>query len=244
MVELGYQVDVQVSLSSLGITDQLSPKIADAIQSSVETSLAVIKDKWQTEAQRKLNSTRPLYLQGLDFNSVIYPYAGNAFSGAVQLQGKLPNMLETGFTAFDMKIGFSKSKRKITKKNGGWYLTIPFRHSTPGHFMYGKPMPKDVYGVAKKLAHKERLSYPGAGDVSWTGYQHKNKTYDELTRIIKSYNNTQQSQYMTFRRVSDKSDPLSWQHPGYVGVKIAQTLEPFATETFTKVLEHNLQNLQ
>lgn len=234
---------VSVDLSSLGINDQLSPQIVDAVQSSLQVSLAIIRDRWQTTVQNKLNSTRPLYLQGLSFDSIVYPYDNDSFSGAVQLQGKFPNMLETGFSAFDMKIGFSKSDKKIKKQNGGWYLTIPIRHSTPGSFMYGQSMPKDVYGVAKKLGNKESLSYPGAGDVSWNGYQRKHKTYDGLTRIIKSYQKATQSQYFTFRRVSDKSDPMSWWHPGFSGVKVAEELMPFAKKTFVDILVTNLNGL-
>lgn len=235
--------NVSVDLSSLGVNDQLSPQIVDAIQGSIETSLAIIRDRWQTSVQNKLNSTRPLYLQGLGFDSIIYPFGNDMFAGAVQLQGKFPNMLEQGFSAFDLKIGFSKSDKKIKKQNGGWYLTIPIRHSTPGSFMYGQAMPKDVYGVAKKLGNRESLSYKGKGDVSWTGYQQKHNKYDGLTRIIKSYQKTSQSQYITFRRVSDKSDPMSWWHPGFEGVKIAESLMPFAEKTFVDILTTNLNGI-
>lgn len=234
---------VTVDLDKLGINDQLAPQVVNAVQSSIQASLAIIRDRWQTEVQNKLNSARPLYLQGLQWDSVMFPYDGDMFSGAVQLQGKFPNMLETGFTAFDMKIGFSKSDRKIKKKDGGWYLTIPFRHSTPGSFMYGQPMPKAVYKKASKLGAGETLSFPGAGDVSWKGYQRKNKTYDGLQRIVKSYQKATQSQYMTFRRVSDKSDPNSWWHPGYSGVKIAEGLMPFAQKTFVDMLTTNLNGI-
>lgn len=236
--------NVRIDLASLGLNDQLSPQIANAIQNSIQASLAVVRDRWQTEVQNKLNSTRPLYLQGLSFDSIMYPFEGNVFSGAVQLQGKFPNMLETGFSAFDMKIGFSKSDHKIQKKDGGWYLTIPIRHSTSGSFMYGNAMPKSVYNQAKKLPSGGTLSFPGAGDVSWKGYQRKNKTYDGLQRIVKSYQKTSQSQYMTFRRVSDKSDPNSWWHPGFAGVKVAEGLLPFAEKTFVDILTTNLNGIK
>lgn len=234
---------IKVDLDSLGVNDKLSPQIVNAVQSSIQVSLAVIRDRWQTTVQNKLNSTRPLYLQGLSWDSVMYPYDGNMFSGAVQLQGKFPNMLEKGFGSFDIKVGFSKSDRKIKKKDGGWYLTIPFRHSTPGSFMYGQPMPKAVYSQAKKLNAGETLSFPGAGDVSWKGYQRKNKTYDGLQRIVKSYQKATQSQYMTFRRVSDKSDPNSFWHPGFSGVKVAESLMPFAQKTFVDMLTTNLNGI-
>lgn len=237
---------VNISLDKYGLSpaDLASPQLANAIQASITTTLAVIKDRWQSEAQQKLHSTLPLYLMGLDFNSVVYPYGGDAFSGAVELHGKFPNMLEKGFPAFDMKQGFGKSQRATHTKSGGWYLTIPIRHSTPGAFMYGKPMPPNIYAQAKKLSNGKSLSVPGGAAKSWTGYQHKANIHDGLTRIVKSYGRAKQSQYMTFRRVSNNSDPQSWMHPGYIGAKIADDLQPFAATTFTKSLEKALAALK
>lgn len=243
-------LNVTVDLNGLGINDQLSPQIVDAVQSSIQTSLAIVRDRWQHDVQDKLNSTRPLYLMGLNFDSIQYPYENNLFAGAVVLKGQFPNMLETGFSAFDMKIGFSKSKKIKRKENGGWYLIIPLRHSTPGSFMYGQAMPKDVYGVAKKLnpyksgQGNTRLNWAGAGDVSWNGYQRKTNNYNGMVRIVKSYQKATQSQYMTFRRVSDNSDPMSWWHPGFSGVKIAENLMPFAEKTFIDILTTNLNGIK
>lgn len=246
MADNGIVISATVDTRQL---NDIQATLDQAVHSAIQASLAIIRDRWQQEAQNKLNSTRPLYLQGLNFDSVIYP-DGDDMSGAVQLKGKLPNMIESGYGTFDIKIGFSKSSRKIAKKDGGWYLTIPFRHSTPGSFMYGNPMPKDIYGVAKKLngyvkgqTGAGRISQPGVGDVSWKGYQRKNKTYDGMVRIVKSYQKATQSQYMTFRRVSDKSDPNSWWHPGYPGIKIASSLESFAEKTFVDILKYNIGNL-
>ena len=234
---------INVDIDNLNISDQLSPPVTSAITSAIQTSLALIRDKWQTEVQNKLNSTRPLYLQGLGFDSIIFPLS-QGFAGAVRLNGKFPNMLEQGFSAFDMKEGFSKSSKVKIKKSGGWYLTIPIRHSTPNSYLFGKPMSKDVYGVAKQLGHQQSAKFKGAGDKSWNGYQHKSNMYDGLTRIIKSYQGSKQSQYMTFRRVSDKSDPASWSHPGFSGVKVAEKIMPFAESTFVAILSNNLSKIK
>lgn len=236
--------EININVTTMGITlDQLvSQKATNAIQLAITTSLALVKDKWQSEVQHQLHSTIPLYLQGLDFNSVVYPFGNDVFSGAVVLNGQLPNMLESGFAAFDEKVGFSKSSKKHTSKDGGWYLTIPLRHSTPGSFMYGPPMTDQIYSQAKLLANRQHLTIKGGQKTSWTGYVHKNNIYDGLTRVIKSYSNSnaKQSQYFTFRRVSNKSDKKSWWHPGYSGVKISDTLEPYAMKIFKKELEKNL----
>lgn len=239
---------VIVDLKSMGIDDQLSPKIVSSVQSSIQTSLALIKDRWVQEAQKKLHRTRADYLLGLQFGGIIYPL-DDPFSGAVRLSGTLPNMIESGFKSFDMKIGFSKSTRLTRKKDGGWYLTIPFRHSTPNSYMYGQTMSKDIYGVAKKLnpyksgLPNTRLKIAGIGDKSWTGYQRKSNQYNGLVRIVKSYQKATQSQYMTFRRVSNNSDAMSWWHRGYKGVRIADRLMPYAESTFLQILKHNLNKL-
>ena len=239
-----YGFNITVDVSNLKINDQLSPQIATAIRGAIQSSLAMVRDRWQQEVQQKLKSSRMLYLQGLGFDSVVYPIDSDGFAGAVQLKGKFPNLLETGFSAFDIKRGFEKSPKAHKSKSGGWYLTIPFRHSTPNsNGMYGSPLPKDVYKSARKLPNGGRLSFPGAGDKSWTGYQHKNKKYDGLTRIVKSYQNANQSQYFTFRRVSNNSDPMSWWHPGYAGLKIAAKLMPFARSTFLDMLTNNLNGI-
>lgn len=243
--------EIYVTTSKLGnsLDAQVGYAVGNAITVSIQNSLALIKDEWQRRIQSTLNSSRPLYLMGLDFNSVVYPFGNDAFSGAVVLRGKFPNMLESGFAPFDEKVGFSKSTRKHPSKDGGWYLTIPMRHSTPGSFMYGQPMSKPVYAQAKKLGNGESLRISGGQKTSWTGYVHKNNIDDGLTRIVKSYNNpdtgkmTNQSQYLTFRRVSDKSDPLSWWHPGYRGVKMAEQLEAYATTIFKAEIERNLAKL-
>ena len=111
-------------------------------------------------------------------------------------------------------------------------------------------MTKDVYKVAKKLnpyhsgLGNTSLNWPGAGDVSWTGYQHKTNKYNGMVRIVKSYQKATQSQYMTFRRVSDRSDPLSWWHPGYAGVHAAEKIMPYAEKTFMEILTDNINSIK
>lgn len=236
---------IHASLQSLGIDDQVSPLVTQAINDGIQTTLALIRDKWQTEAQNKLMSTRADYLLGLDFNSIRIPYDTSApFNGAVVLQGTLPNMIEAGYPAFDEKIGFSKSPKIVQTKSGGWKLVIPFRHMTPGAYMYGNSMPKDIYKQAKKLQGKSALKIPGAGATSWTGYQHRGGSiYNGMQRIVKSYQKATQAFYMTFRTVSNNSDPMSWWHPGYKGAHIAESIMPYAKSTFMQVLSNNLNGI-
>ena len=232
---------ITVDFPENAINNLAAPVIVEATQSALQATLAAIMDRWQTEAKEKLRSTAADYLMGLDASSKVYPYQEDPLSGAVILRGEMPNAVESGYSAFDIKVGFAKSERKHQKKKGkGWFMHIPMRHGTPGSFNYGTSMPTNIYKEAKKLKQRDSLVVEGGQRVSWTGYQHKNNIYDGLTRILKQYSKATQAKYTTFRTVSDTSDPKSWMHPGYKGVKIAESLERYAYETFKYNLERNL----
>lgn len=234
---MGTGFGVTVNINSLNLNDQLSPKLATIVKNSLQDSLIAIKSRWQQEVQQKLKSSRAAYLQGIVIDI-------NGYTGTVQLQDQFSKMLESGFSAFDMKVKFGKSPKAHRTKAGGWYLTIPFRHTTPNSTgTYGSKLSRDIYNIAKKLPDRGSLSFPGVGDKSWTGYQHKSTKYDGLTRIIKGYQNSNKSQYYTFRRVSNNSDPMSWWHPGYKGVKIVPTLSTFAQNTFIDLLTNKLNGI-
>jgi len=239
------QILIQVDYSDfLNIEGKLISALKTAIQEGIATSILVIRDRWYQEAQKLLKSSRTEYLLGLSSESIMYPYEGDPFVGAIFLQGELPNMLESGFKPFDMKPGFQRSPMaKRTKGGQGWYLTIPFRHSTPGSFMYGKPMDQEIYNKAKKLQHWTKMRVKGGEKTSWTGYKHKANIYDSLTRITKQYARTKQSQYMTFRRASSNSDPLSWMHPGFSGVHIAERLESYSEQIVRRIINTNIKQV-
>jgi len=235
------QVEIRVSIDGVdNLSQTIIPCVNIAIFQSISDSLLVIRDLWQQKAQQKLHTTRADYLLGLNFDSIRYPYDNSPFSGAVVLQGKFPNMLEEGFPPYDMKASFMNSPNKKVSAKGGWYVNIPFRHSTPGRHTQGTPMPRDIYQRASQLPNWGSISVKGGQETSWKGYQHKANKYDGLTRIIKAYGKSTQSQYMTFRRMSDKSNPSAWWHPGHQGVKIAESIETEARKIFENSLKANI----
>jgi hypothetical protein len=230
------------------ISGSLPIQYQNAIQAAVSSTLMATKSKWESEVQKKLTTTRADYLLGLNAdNSVEFP---DPLTGILTLRGKWPNMLEQGFPAFDMKeSGFKKSVKRKAKKGGGWYLTIPFRHRTPdtvGSAVGGAAMPQDIYAQARILAANQRLTgteqqYPPT--TSWTGYQHQNGIFEGMKRNQKVYEKAIQSTYVTFRRVSDTSDPLSWWHPGFQGVKALDVVVPFVKDTFSRVLDDYIKKV-
>lgn len=141
--------------------------------------------------------------------------------------------IEKGVDPYDMKPKLLASPKAKTNKDGGKYITVPFRHGTPG--TKGLPsMPNHVYDKASKLGFSRRrnaivafftgrkykwdgrLKEEPTGQRSHTsphrgaGYTWKSGQFDGMVRMGKKGH----TQYLTFRRVSTNSDPQSWQHPG------------------------------
>lgn len=201
------------------------------VSNALKATLAYAYSEWTKEAQDNLRSSREDYMRGLQ--GVVMK---DSLSGYIELQGKFPVMLEQGFSQYDIKDGFANSPKTKQNMYGGWYLTIPYRHYTASTF--NPVMPSDIKREATKLSNGEQLKEALVRDlgyepkVSHAGYEWKNSQYDNLTRIVKEYDSGKKhSQYVTFRRVSDKSDPNSWIHPGYKGIhaadKVATKLDKF-----------------
>jgi len=229
-----------------GWSGVLASQVENAARAAISTTMMVTKSHWEQIAQKRLTTTRADYMLGLNAdNSVEFP---DSYTGVLTLRGKWPNMLETGYAPYDMKTGFMGSSKKTLKKDGGWFLTIPFRHRTPGtsgSAAGGSSMPSDIYSQARVLRGGQKLTgtetnYPPK--TSWTGYEHKSGIYENMKKVTKTYEKAKQNQYMTFRRVSDDSDPSSWWHPGFPGIKAVDVVEPFAKRTFQQVLNRNIKD--
>lgn len=162
-------------------------------------------------------------------------------------------LIEEGIQPFDQKAGLLGSPKAKTGADGKKYITVPYRHGTPG--TTGLPaMPSNAYQQAKKLGFSRRNNFIKSlftgrkytwdgrlhetsqgqrshfGSHPGAGYTWKTGQYSGMVRTGKA-NHTQ---YMTFRRVSENSDPKSWQHPG---VKPRPIREAVIENTRKDVLE-------
>ncbi len=155
---------------------------------------------------------------------------------------------EHGYPAWDMKPMLLSGPKSRLNKKGERYNVIPFRHGTTDkggeHF---KPMPVDIYEQAKelrattaagirKLAQGDRLrgteaAYPPQTkritkrDGTVATYTHKRGIYEGMIRL--QGDGAKGSQYLTFRVVSDNSDPNSWYHPGRPPQPVLPFLEAY-----------------
>lgn len=233
---------IPITIDTRSLTEQFdmtSDEVEAFIDYVVKDITASYARKWESQAKENLKGTRQRYIENLKVIDT------GRMTGAVVLdysKDPVVRMVEEGASAFDMKDGFSKSDKIKTKKDGGWYLTIPFRVATPDAIgesgLFAFKMPQEVYDVVKgkemnipvsgggkrssglKLdevpsalrAPKSRAAVSNLKHETFDEYVHKSSSFEGLSKVQDRA--TGQNVYMNFRRVSDESDPNSWVHSG------------------------------
>jgi len=203
--------------------------LMDSATKAVTRSFAAV---WEQEAVQQLRSTRQQYV-----NSLVVVDEGR-LEGAVVLVGRLPNMVESGASEFDLKEGLLNSPKAKVGKEGQRYITVPFKVGAPGSLsenFNGGVLPAEVHRVVKALpvdpaTGKSRgtvkrdlpLKFQPPKVKSLSGgreYEHRNSVYEGVRKSVDRVGNVG---YESFRRVSDNSDPLSWIHPGLEARHLAE----------------------
>lgn len=215
---------------------------------SVKEVTAEFARNWDAEARSKLNSTRNLFSQSLVVVDTGKLKGAVMLVGAFANQledGVGAYDMKPGFMA-------SPKRHMIRRADGttGWYLTIPFRFATPSALgessVFSARMPEEVYAVAKAqpttipigggtrsaglkvsqlpTGYNQPATRPGVSNVprsqTFDEYTHKTSIYAGIQKVKDS--ETGQNRYVSFRRVSDKSDPNAFVHPGIMAGKFAE----------------------
>jgi hypothetical protein len=216
-------VPISIDISEVAGEFILDKKEIDSLSNYIVNSIATeFCMRWEEQIDNNLHSTRSEYKRGIfqeegDDNSVVI--------GLTARQSPMAMMIEEGANSFDEKEGFSNSSKRIIKKDGkGWYLTIPMRYATSEALgesgAFSGRLPKPIENLVKIMKEPLKLEqipgkFQGFGQNETSGYKHKFSIYEGLQRVeIGSGANEKRGGYMNFRRVSDKSDPASWIHPG------------------------------
>ena len=149
-------IDLSGLKGQFGIDDKTLDQLTETC---VKAVTAAIYANWEALAKKKLKSTREEYIQ-----NIIHVDKGR-FNKQIILTGVVPNMVEQGASAFDIKEGFRKSKKvrytipvygkkgNMLRSGGAWYLTIPFRIGVPGTLGqagFTGQMPQEVYDIMRK----------------------------------------------------------------------------------------------
>ena len=245
------------SLQELALTDAEVRGMLDFVVKDISASFA---NNWELEANSRLKSARNDYIRN------IHVVDEGRAQASVVLLGWLPNAIEQGYPAFDMKIGFmNSSKVKMTKK-GNKYFTIPLRFGVPGTIGdsgFSNILPEEVHEIAKQkdvrpiksqgireseLPAKFKETVIRKAPVrqeskKFEEYKHKHPIHAGVTRVRDP--KTGQNRYVSFRRVSTNSDPNAFIHPGFDALHLAEiALEdmniPFETG---KAVDRYLRNI-
>lgn len=180
--------------------------------------------------------------------------------------------IETGSPARDMKASMLSSPKAKTGKDGKKYITVGFRHGTPGSTTM-QAMPANVHSAVKNMAYSRRNDalqsggsesftwggrykgdatgqrshispHPGGGKLQAPGhtgggggYTWKSGLHQGMVRMGKPGH----SQYMTFRRISENSDPRSWQRPASPPRPIREAVVENTRETVLALIRRGFE---
>ena len=228
-------INTQEIREAFNVSEETVGNIIDGVIKNIALSYVA---RLSRLAGEELKSTRSRYQKSIQVLDE------GRFKGAILLSYEDPivRMVEEGQSAFDEKNGFANSAKKHYKKDGGWWLTIPMHQGTPDAVGESDPfssiMPDEVYKQVKNkptdipTSTGQRSSGLALSDIPapfdipktrqaieatptnsrYEEYVNKTSIFAGLVKIQDSV--TGQNTYMTFRRVSDKSDPNAWIHPG------------------------------
>ena len=206
--------------------------------------------EWVRLAQTRLKSSRDLYVNGLrQMDSFLERSVGGESVYDITLIGTMPNNIEHGMAAFDMKgvrpgwLGGSKAK---VSKDGKRYVVIPFRHSTSsqGRFSYtGKAKVDQLDRHLKKVVRDYGLNrmVRAAGGNVVAGPVRRAPAHSSIHPYLRNLTRVQkpvagrtssgkgrgQSMLMTWRVMSENSAPSSWIHPGIEAKNLLDEVKRF-----------------
>ena len=256
------KLSVSTKLTEMGVSiDGLSSEIQAKFHHAVAGIAKGAQGRWKELAQMRLKTSQADYIVGLYQAESFRSYVrGTAIVHEVQLVGRMPNNFEFGMAGFDMKavrpgwLGGAKAK---TSKDGSKYVSIPFRHSTTMSNLYsGKAALTRTheirghvawaarrYGLNKMTRVGKKIKTGPTGRIPKTATVHPYlrglTRYQTKTKgITKSGKERGSSTLVTFRTMSEKSDPGAWIHPGITGAKILPIVERWVDNELNSVVDH------
>lgn len=234
-------LDTQSLLAQFNIS---KPQIEALIDYVVKDITASYARRLERQAKEQLHQTRMTYIRNIKVfdegrfkGSVLLDYSKNKLVKMLE-EGANPFDMKLGFERSD--------KKHIKANGVGWYLTIPFREANPNaiaesDIFSGGIMPQEIYSIVKEKPADIPTSSGGLKSAPTTLSELPEKfqipktramvTNNVTNKVFEEYKNktsiyegiskmqdpvTGQNTYMSFRRVSDLSDPNSWIHSGIV----------------------------
>ena len=230
-----YSIDITGTVPLLGYDP-------NEIQRRIQLLAEMARGEWVRLAQTTLGGSAPDYIAGIqpvtwERHAAVISLVGRLPNDLEQ--GKNPFDMKPGLLA-GPRARSTKSGGRMNivpfRHGTPGSLKRSVGSPMPAEGLSSAGRPKSiVYTTAKKLAVSS--AGPG-GKTAWGGktgdfggyglrtqlpqpggrpaaYTWKNSPYAGMYKVAKFYAKAAQNQYVTFRAVSDKSDPASWWHPGF-----------------------------
>lgn len=225
---LPLHIDLSEIIEEFALTGTQSQQLSTELINKIVVEYT---HKWENLVNSGLKKTRNIYKRAMYVDRISNT---EVEFGLASGDNGLALAIEEGKASFDEKPGFASSSKRKEKIGGGWYLTVPFRYATPSSLgeseLFQGKLPKEIYQASKQnfgrplktsqlpeqyqqLASRKALQI---GDRVIPEYVHKSPQFKGLVRLdVSATDKEKRGGYFTFRRVSDKSDALSWIHPGF-----------------------------
>ena len=222
---LPVSIDISDTINEFSLTREQANQLSKYILDSVVDSFV---RAWEEDVDNTLHQTRAEYKKGIFQEN---PDEHTIVVGLTPRQSSLSMMLEEGATQFDIKEGMAKSPNRHLKKNGGWFMSVPFRFATSDavaeSMSFSNQMPKPIEKLVRTTGGPLTIeqipsSFNKIGQNITSGYTHKFNIYEGLHREEIGSGTEKRGGYMNFRRISDKSDKDAWVHPGFEAHKFME----------------------
>lgn len=219
--------------------EALGKSVSDEIKQKLRTAMiGLAKATYShgvsiiTKSDRKLKSTAVDYLDNFNLLSP------DENTRIIELNPKF-SYLEDGYGSYDMKPGLLHGRQSVI---------IPFLKKTSAS---ATNLAEQLMAIELKQALKQgedrrgnrkdmNRKQPGEGNVGRASSSEEHHPYVRgAVRIQKQYNKQTQSSFIVFRRLSTKTDPSKWIHPGFAGVHAFPDMENFAQQKFDDILLKN-----
>ena len=250
------KISVQIIAQDLNISlAAFEKETISQLNGAIESIAYAAMGEWKRLAGSRLRTALNIYLQGLNrVDSFSKTKSENINTFTLFLIGGLANDFEFGKSSWDMKPALlSGPHAKVSEKTGVRYNTVPFRHGPESRaFAYtGKAREQKLYDhfkVAMKLLKKqeytrERFELTASGMVKKRTLIPSAPVHPYLaglrhTQVInpktgKAGHGTK----MTWRRISDNSDPSSWLHPGLKALNIHKEVHAYAEREIKNIIK-------
>jgi hypothetical protein len=252
---------VRAKIEDLGFNlDLLNATMIETLRLAVRNLAFGAKDEWMRLAQARLHTSRDDYINGLrqaESFSAVKVDGQPVFT--IQLVGEMPNNFEFGMESFDMKEvrpGWLGGRKAKISKDGNAYIRIPFRHSPTSTTGIGYSGKAKEAGLQNELRNAirdyglDRMIKTATGGVAAGAVKRIPKdapvhTYlQALTRIQEPTPDKKRArsiQYMTWRTMSEKSDPAAWIHPGLEAANLLPEVERWVDKELTNIVKNTLE---